>query len=48
MDWDFYEALEAYEDGDLDRDEVLTTYPDAEPWLNEIDTRSLEESDTEE
>lgn len=38
MDWDFYRALSAYEDGDIDREQFLSVYPDDEGWLDEIDS----------
>ena len=43
MDWDFYEALGAYEDGKIDRDQFLAEYPDDESWLDEIDAETDDE-----
>ena len=42
MDWDFYESLGAYENGDIDREQFLAEYPDDESWLDEIDAEQEE------
>jgi len=42
MDWDFYEALGSYENGDIDREQFLAEYPDDESWLDEIDEKDEE------
>lgn len=43
MDWDFYQALSAYESGEIDRDQFLDEYPDDGDWLDEIDAQGDED-----
>lgn len=38
MDYDFYDALTAYDEGTLSREEFLENYPDDEEWLDDIDS----------
>jgi hypothetical protein len=37
MDWTFYNLLQDYEAGKVNREQFLTIYPDDVEWLDEVD-----------
>jgi hypothetical protein len=45
MDSEFYEALGAYEDGEISRGDFLENFPDDEEWLDQIDAADDTPSD---